>query len=33
MLLIVAGSMFHFNLLGMIISSPFRLLLSLLLPT
>ena len=33
MLLIVAGSMFHFDLLGMIISPPLRLLLNLLLPT
>ncbi len=33
MLLIVAGSMFRFNLIGMIISPPFRLLLNLLLPT
>ncbi len=33
MLLIVASSMFRFNLLGMIISPPFRLLLNLLLPT
>ena len=33
MLLIVAGSMFHFDLLGMIISPPFRLLVNLLLPT
>ncbi len=33
MLLIVASSMFRFNLLGMIISPPFRLLFNLLLPT